>query len=69
MASILVIAMVIINLVMLGRVVVWAACPIAVNDLTMIVPSTIKFQVGSTYDLRSQISLASFEQLMRKTTS
>ena len=42
---------IIMKMVVLGRAVVWAACPLTLPQL--IVPSTIKIQVGSTYDLAS----------------
>ena len=58
------------KLVMLGQAVVcvWAGCPTAINNMEMLVPSAIKFQVGEIFDLASQISLGSWTVLISKTT-
>ena len=58
----------ILRMVVVGRVMVWAACPTAINNMEMILQGTIKFQVGSTFDLASLISLGTWPVLKKKTT-
>ena len=58
----------IMNMILFGRVVVWATCPAAINNMEMILQGNVKYQVGSTFDLANLISLGSWTVLESKTT-
>ena len=55
-------------LVVLGGMAVRAACPTAISVLEMLVPSIMKFQVGSLFDLGSEILLAHMAVIGTKDT-
>ena len=48
--------------------VVWAICPAAINNMQVIHQGIVKFQVGETFDLTSQISLGHWTLLYSETT-